>query len=782
MLIASTSFAAGPAGQDWPRYRGPDGNGCTCGNGILDREPLGLELIWKRPLGSGYSGVVVAQGYGVTMYTDGTDDLLTAFVPELGKELWRYRIAKMHPGHTGSDDGPTSTPTIADGIVYGLGPYGHLFAVRLADGSELWSRSLDGTNSRPPKYGFTTTPLVAGDLVIVQTGGSDGHAITAFDQATGEPRWSLGADTVQYQSPTLLEIGGRRQIVATTDRYLMGIGLEKGELLWRRGHKLLDYEAFDMPQLLAKDRLLVTSTKEIASLRLTDQGSAGVELREQWRLTNHGECFSLPVCHQGYIYNGVSRHFLICADAGTGEVKWRSRSAGGEGLIMVDGNLVVLSPRGELVIIEASPDAYREKARLPVFERGGLTTPTFAGGRFYLRNLSELAAVAVTSTPHNLQEQGRELLGEFGDFVLQTEAADDPVQLVKERLASQKSFPIIEGQDLVHFIYEGQAQDVAVTGNFLPFTEERGLDRIAGTDVFFKSIRLDPEAVWDYQLLVDGQLIADPKNPHGILTLGGPGSILRLPLSTAPLEIDDLEEQHRGRLVSYQLRSKLRNNERPIRIYLPNEYESVPDTRYPVLFVTYGLDALSAGYMNRWLDRLIFKGRIAPLIAVFFQEEEFTEFSGPFAEDLLRLLTEELIPYVDEHYRTIPDPDSRAVLGILDGGEFAIWGAFKAPGFYSKIALQSLVFLQAPAIDELPSLIKSVEKQPLELYFELRRNCLKGEGIDYEGNTLKLIGLLEEAGYKVEKRQVPGSWGWSSWRAQYEELLPRLFPPQSVER
>jgi enterochelin esterase-like enzyme/outer membrane protein assembly factor BamB len=741
-------------------------------------------MIWKRPLGSGYSCVLIADSFGVTMFTDGTDDLLTAFDPDTGKELWRYRIAKMYQGHTGSDDGPTSTPVIADGTVYGLGPRGHLFAVRLADGNEIWSRTLSETDSRSPKYGFTTVPLVVRDLVIVQTGGADGHAVTAFARDTGELCWSLGDDTVQYQSPALLELAGRRQVVAITDRYLMGIAPAKGELLWRQEHKLELTEAYNLPQLHSAERLLITSVNELVSLEIANQEAvpgADLALRERWRLSTHGTCFALPVSHDGYIYTGVNRRFLYCVDAETGEIMWKSRASGGEGLILVDGQLVMLSPRGDLVIINASPKGYHEKVRLSVFERGGLTAPTFADGRIYLRNLSELAAVRLTEIPNHHTDQERELLGKFGDFVQCAEAADDPRQLVEELLAAQDSFPIIEGQDLVHFIYKGKVQDVAVTGNFLPIPEERVMDRIAGTDVYFKSIRLDPEAVFDYQYSVDfGNLIPDPRNPHGITTLSGPGSILRMPHSKAPLTIEEVDEPHQGRLESFQLHSRFRSNERQVQIYLPNEYDAAPDTRYPVLLVTYGLDALSTGHMDRWLDRLILEGRMQPLIAVFFQEAGITEFYGPYAEDLLRMLTEELIPHVDAHYRTIPEPGSRALLGLLDGGEFGVWAAFKAPGCYSRIALQSLVYLQPPAINELPALIESVEKQPLDFYFELRRNYIKGEGIDYIGNSIALKQLLEKAGYQVEQHEVPGSWGWSSWRAQYGEILTHLFPPQPV--
>ena len=106
LLIALVLLAGSAECQDWPQYRGPDNTGRSMGNGALDRDMFGLAVTWKRPLGSGYSGIVVAEGRGVTMYTDGTDDLLCAFDPDTGKELWRYTMAEMYAGHTGSDDGP----------------------------------------------------------------------------------------------------------------------------------------------------------------------------------------------------------------------------------------------------------------------------------------------------------------------------------------------------------------------------------------------------------------------------------------------------------------------------------------------------------------------------------------------------------------------------------------------------------------------------------------------------------------------------------------------------
>ena len=119
----------------------------------------------------------------------------------------------MYRGHSGSDDGPSSTPAVHEGVVYGLGPAGNLFAVRLGDGSPIWTRRLTDADSSAPHYGFATSPLVAGDLMIVQTGGLNKNALSAFDLKTGETRWTLGAAPVSYQSPALVEIHRRKHLI-----------------------------------------------------------------------------------------------------------------------------------------------------------------------------------------------------------------------------------------------------------------------------------------------------------------------------------------------------------------------------------------------------------------------------------------------------------------------------------------------------------------------------------------------------------------------------------------
>jgi outer membrane protein assembly factor BamB len=147
VLAALAAFAA-PASRaasdgDWPRWRGARFDGTvTTGRNIFAR-PFSLKVRWRRTIGAGYSGVVVAGGLAVTMASDGKTDYVIAISADSGDETWRAPVGDAYPGRDGSTGGPVSTPSIADGVVYALGPRGTLVAVQLASGKALWRRKID---------------------------------------------------------------------------------------------------------------------------------------------------------------------------------------------------------------------------------------------------------------------------------------------------------------------------------------------------------------------------------------------------------------------------------------------------------------------------------------------------------------------------------------------------------------------------------------------------------------------------------------------------------------
>lgn len=398
LLVAE--LAAAGEGFEWPHWRGPATNGIAADTGVFDapggRAP-GLAVAWKKPLGSGYSSVSVADGRAVTLFTDGGSDFAVALTAATGRELWRYRIADMYRGHDGSHNGPISTPLLSGGRVFGLGPRGHLFALDAATGDELWKTDLPRDHGGvEPLYGFATSPLLADGVLVLELGREEGTAIAGFDPATGERRWTAGSDGVSYQSPAVITVGGTRQVLAVGNERLYGLDPGTGVVLWEVEHGGIQatIAAFSLNPVPAGEGRVFLRHKpdetRMVQVRPMDDGTYTVE--ELWTSRYLRNSYAVPVYHRGHLYGYTSR-FLTCVDAATGEPVWRSREPGDGFVIGVDDHLVIVTKEGGLHLAETTPEGYREVASLELFDAPAWTPASFAGGRVFARSLGEIASV-----------------------------------------------------------------------------------------------------------------------------------------------------------------------------------------------------------------------------------------------------------------------------------------------------------------------------------------------------------------------------------------------------
>lgn len=392
-VVALTLFACTISiAADWTRWLGPDHTGASPEKDVFGADAK-LDVAWTKPLGIAYSAIAVAHGKAVTMYGDGETDWLVALNTASGEQIWRYRVDEMFPKVGGANGGQLSMPVIDDGRVYGLGAKGQLFAVKLADGAELWSMRIDEKlGAQQPHFGFTTTPLVVGELLVVQTGGADGRSLSALDKKTGKIKWSKGDEAVGYQSPVLLELAGREQIVAVTNTSVTGLSPEDGNVLWRTEHGLSDRDGWSTPIALDGSAFVLTAQNESAAYRIRDAGGS-FAVEELWRGTNLKKNFAMPVVYGDHIY-GYDADFLTCVNATTGERVWKERSEAA-GLILVDGHLVIFASDGTVVVAEASPERFKEQTRAKVSEEGGFTFPSFSDGGIFVRTMDSIARVDV---------------------------------------------------------------------------------------------------------------------------------------------------------------------------------------------------------------------------------------------------------------------------------------------------------------------------------------------------------------------------------------------------
>jgi len=394
---ASTAVALGlamaltpAAAADWPQFRGPGRDGISAETGLAsDWGEQGPPVLWRTVLGEGYSGMSVADGRLVTMAGRGADELVLAFDADSGEELWRYRIGDKW--RDGQGNGPRSTPTIRGNVVYAVGAHGTLAALSASDGKELWAHDLEKEyRARIPRWGMSSSPLIEGDLLLVEVGGKDA-LIVAFDAASGKEAWRAGDGKAGYAAPLAVTAGGTSQVLFFTGDGLVSVSPADGKILWERAWKTSWDVNAAMPVLVPPDRVFVSSGYDVgaALFRLRADG-----VEELWRSRGMKNQFSSSLLHDGHLY-GFDNKILKCIDAGSGELRWQARDFGHGSLIYADSHLIVMGERGTLALVEASPAGYREQARLQVFDGKTWTLPTLAGGILYLRDEKELVALDV---------------------------------------------------------------------------------------------------------------------------------------------------------------------------------------------------------------------------------------------------------------------------------------------------------------------------------------------------------------------------------------------------
>ncbi len=773
-----TTGGAWASEERWGQFRGPSAEGLDSAGALPDGE-YGLAVAWTRDLGTGYSNVSIADGKAITMYTSGDVDLVTALDAATGEEVWRYQLGEKYAGHDGSTDGPLSTPAIGDDTVYVLGPHGRLAALGLADGAEKWRRDLGENDSSEPDYGYTSSPVIAGQLVLLATGG-EGHSITAFDSESGKPRWATGDDSVSYQTPVLLELGGRAVLLAPTDKYLQALDPETGEMLWQHRHTGdRDEDGERSAQVTPVDgqRFLV---KYGEGAKLYRAKSDGVE--EIWETNAFANTYAIPVLVGDHFY-GFTGRFLTAVSVEAGEIVWRSRPPGGRGLSLIGGTLAITAPNGDLVLVEPSPEAYRELTRIAALEQGDYAFPSFAAGTFLVRNLGQIAAVRVdrSAAPQVAEaEPADRLKGEFGQWIASVEAMPETERqaAVDARSAEVESTPLFEGDGLVHFLWRGKIEDAGLSGDPVPQGQEIGLHRLAGTDLFFTSLELDPKAQYTYSLTADfGPPSTDPHNRHTVDNGFAVVSELRMPQWPASPHLDQpAEDAPRGALDTFQFRSEILDNTREVKVWRPADYGRDPAARYPVLVVNHGDNLLRGGLMQNTLDNLVGRS-VAPLIAVFVPRFDAAEYGGPDADDYTRFLIKELLPHVDRHYLT--DGERRAIMGPGSAGVAAVYAAFKHPKVFQKAATQSFYPI-APTEDRLPEIISTATVKPEHIYVVWSRHDYAFDPARRSDDASKaLVEQLKSAGVEVTEHIADYSPGWGGWRGQDDDILAVLFPHQA---
>lgn len=378
------------SGADWPQWRGINRDGISPETGLLKSWPEGgPKQIWKATgLGEGFSSFAVVKGRIYTQGQRGNQEYVMAYDAATGKKLWETPAGSAFRERRGH--GPRGTPTVDGTVLFALSADGTLVCLNLADGKQLWSQNIvERYKGEVPHWGISESPLVDGDRVIVTPGGSDG-TLVALNKKNGAPLWKTkGSDAAAYSSPIVVNTGGVRQYVTLTSGGAVGVAANTGELLWRYD-KVANRTANIATPLFAKDHIFVSTDygTGCALLKVASNTGKASEVYFNREMKNH---YSSSVLIGDYLY-GFSSQILTAMNFLTGDVAWRDRTVGKGSVTFADGMLYVFSERGQIALVEAAPDAYKEKGRfsIPPGDFNTWTPPVIANGRLYLREQDNL--------------------------------------------------------------------------------------------------------------------------------------------------------------------------------------------------------------------------------------------------------------------------------------------------------------------------------------------------------------------------------------------------------
>jgi hypothetical protein len=387
--IALSAFAAilgavvilqGMAGaDDWPRWRGVNGDGISAEAGWDVSAFKGqMKPLWTQNVSSGYSAASVVGDKLYTMGNQDGKDYIGCLDVEKGTVLWSY----SYDCKGGDYPGPRATPAVDGDRLYTFSNRGDLVCLTTG-GEKVWKLNVgERAGAKNITWGYSGSPLVVGDLVVVNAGTSG----AAFNKETGADAWKSPAGQGGYATPVAYELDGVKCIAIFSKSAVCGVEAATGKMLW--SYPWETRHNVNAPDPIIFDHYVFVTSGYGRGCGLID--IAGNKAKKVWENNEIAAHFSSCVYIDGYIYGidgNTGKGKLKCIDAMTGNRKWEHDTGFGA-LIAVDGKLIVQNERGSVFVAAVDPAGYKELAKGMTFDpkRSHIwTAPVLANGRYYVR-------------------------------------------------------------------------------------------------------------------------------------------------------------------------------------------------------------------------------------------------------------------------------------------------------------------------------------------------------------------------------------------------------------
>ena len=402
LALATTAFSA--ESTDWGTFRGPSGNGVVP---ALANAKWSLKQVWKSPTNLGFSSFAESGGKVYTLLTGESDgnsgETIVCLDEKTGKQLWSKPLSIV-PKYTGGGDsgtpdnkggdGSRSTPVVNAGKVYVIDSMLGVFCFDAATGKEVWKHDVMKDNAGVQiKWENAASPVIDGDVLLLAGGGA-GQALIGLNKNTGKVVWKGEDDKMTHATPVLADILGVHQAIFFTQTGLVAVDPQKGSVIWRAPFPYKVSTAAS--PVVYQDIVYCSAGYGVGAGAFKISKSGGkLEATQIWRREN--QCFnhwSTPVVKDGYLYGMFSfKEYgagpLACVDIRTGEDKWAEKGFGPGQVILAGDKIIATSDKGEIVVVEASPDKYKEVARKDVLDGKVWSYPILANGKIFARSTTE---------------------------------------------------------------------------------------------------------------------------------------------------------------------------------------------------------------------------------------------------------------------------------------------------------------------------------------------------------------------------------------------------------
>ena len=382
---------------DWPQFLGAERNGVYNGAPLNEKwAPAGPRVLWRKQVGSGLAGPVVAQNRLIVFHRIDDREIVDALDPQTGAAQWRHAYPTTYRDDFGFDEGPRAVPVVANGIVYTFGAEGRLHAIDMSSGRPLWNVDAMKQFGVPKGFfGAAGSPLVENGRVIANIGGKDA-GIVSFDAKTGKVLWTATSDAASYSSGTAATLFGKRYALFLTREGLVGLDPANGEVRFRRA-----WRARQAASVNAATPLVIGNSIFVSAEYGPGAGMLqfdGAKLIDLWMsndvLSNH---YATSVHHEGRLFGFHGRQefgpVFRAVQMESGKVLWSTERFGAGSVTLAGDRLVIVQETVELMLAAASSSAFQPIAKAQILPPTIRAYPALADGLLYVRNGDTLACV-----------------------------------------------------------------------------------------------------------------------------------------------------------------------------------------------------------------------------------------------------------------------------------------------------------------------------------------------------------------------------------------------------